>query len=152
MEELDRELQKRVWSRVQNRGENQMPPLKQENLKVFFLPIQENIAAYQQLARQNTGKSGEKLRRLHQESQQYIACIKGICRLQGEQVKLKPLMPPKEQARRMLEKCYHREKRLWSAWEQRSLDPEHGVVFGRLAQQAREHCVTIMEILGQLGE
>ena len=150
MEELDRDLQRRVWDRVQSRQDTQMPPLKQENVKAFLLPVQENSAVYQQLGRQMPGKDGEKIRRLHQESQRCIACIKGICRLQGEQVKLKPLLPPKEPARRLLERCYHREKRLWSAWEQRSVDPEHGVVFGRLSQQAREHCVTIMEILGEM--
>ena len=148
--ELDREMQRRVWERVQQRAPEQMLPLKRENLKPLLYPAQENSAAYQSLSRRMPGKDGEKCRRLHQESQKCIACIKGMCRLRGEQVKLKPLPMPKEDPRRLLETCYRREKQLWSEYETRSADPDHGVVFGRLAQQAREHCVTIMEILGEM--
>lgn len=150
--ELDREMQKRVWERVQRRPPEpeQMLPLKRENLKPLLYPVQENSAAYQSLSRRMQGKDGEKCRRLHQESQKCIACMKGMCRLRGEQVKLQPLPAPKEPTRRLLESCYRREKQLWSEYETRSADPDHGVVFSRLAQQAREHCVTILELLGAL--
>lgn len=150
MDGMDRDLQKRVWERVQSRETAEMPQLKRDNLKALMYPAQENSAVYQSLSRQMSGRDGEKLRRLHQEEQKCIACIKGMCRLRGEQVKVPQLTAPKEPARRALEKCYHREKKLWSEYEGRSADPEHGVVFGRLAQQAREHCVTIMEILGEM--
>ena len=96
------------------------------------------------------GKSAEKMRRLHQESQRCIACIKGICRLRGEPVKAPRLTAPKEPPRRTLEKCYRRERQLCAEYEARSADPEHGMVLDRLAQQAREHCVTILEILGEM--
>lgn len=150
MEELDRDLQRRVWQRVQSREKIEMPQLRQDNLKPMILTAQENSVAYQNLSRQMTGKDSEKLKRLYQESQKCIACMKGICRLRGEQVKVPKLNSQKEPNRRALEKCYHRERRLWSDWEQREMDAEHGVVYGRLAQQAREHCVTIMEVLGNL--
>ncbi len=148
--ELDREMQKRVWERVQSREPVQMPQLKRDSVKPLLYPAQENSSVYQSLSRQLQGKSGEKLRRLHQEAQTCIACIKGMCRLRGEPVKIPQLTAPKEPARRALEKCYHREKQLWSEYENRAADPEHGVVFGRLAHQAREHCVTILELLGEM--
>jgi hypothetical protein len=148
--ELDREMQRRVWDRVQGREPVQMPSLKPGSLKPLLYPAQENSAVYQSLSHRLQGKDGEKCRRLHQESQKWIACIKGMCRLQGEAIKVPQLTAPKEPTRRALEKCYHREKHLWTEYENRSADPEHGVVFGRLAQQAREHCVTILEILGEL--
>ena len=150
MEKLDKELQARVWQRVQSREKLEMPPLGQENLRPLILAAQENAVAYQNLSRQFQGKDGEKLRRLQQESQKCIACMKGICRVRGEQVKVPQLNWEKEPAKRALMKCYHRERKLWNEWEQRSAEPEHGLVFGRLAQQAREHCVSIMEVLGDL--
>lgn len=150
MEKLDRELQSRVWQRVQSRERLEMPALGQENLKPLILTAQENYQTYQTLSRQMQGKDGEKLRRLQQESQKCIACMKGICRVRGEQVKVPQLTVEKEPPKRALMKCYHRERKLWSDWEQWAGEPEHGLVYGRLAQQAREHCVTIMEILGNL--
>ena len=149
--ELDRETQRRVWERVQRREPVQMPDLKRENPKQLLYPMQENSGAYQNLSRQLPGKSGEKLRRLHQEQQSAIACVKGICRLRGEQVKVPNLTAPKEPPRRALEKCYHREMQLCKECESRTADPEHGVVYSRLARQAREHCVTILELLGEMG-
>lgn len=150
MDGLNRDMQKRVWDRVQGKQAEQMPPLRRENWKSQLYPVQENGMVYQSLAAQLGGREGEKLRRLHQESRKCVACIKGLCRLRGEQVKAPVVQPGKEPPRRALEKCYHREKKLWQDWEEQSADPEHGVVFGRLAQQAREHCVTILEILGEM--
>lgn len=148
--ELDREMQQRVWERVQRREPVQMPGLKRESVKPLLYPAQENSVSYQHLSRQMQGKSAEKLRRLHQESQKCIACIKGMCRLRGEQVNVPRLTAPKEPPRRTLEKCYHREKQLWMEYESRTADPEHGIVFGKLSQQAREHCVAILEVLGEM--
>ena len=149
MEGIDREKQRRVWERVQ--GSIRQPEVpRQDNLKGLMYPVQENAAVYHSLSAQMGQREAEKLRRLHQEQRRCMACIKGICRLRGEQVKAPVVQPAREPVRRALEKCYHREKRLWEAWEERSSDPDHGVVFVRLGQQAREHCVTILEILGEL--
>ena len=150
MENLDKELQNRVWQRVQSREKLEMPSLEQANLRPLILMAQENGVAYQNLSRQLSGTAGEKARRLWMENQRCIACMKGICRARGEKVKVPQLTAEKESAQRSLMKCYHRERKLWSEWEQRSAEPEHGLVYGRLAQQAREHCVSIMEMLGEL--
>lgn len=148
MEELDRDLQKRVWQRVQ--GKETMPPLGKQNLKPWMLTAQENAVAYQGLSRIFTGREAEQMKRLQQESQKCIACMKGICRLRGEKIKLGQLPQGSENQRRILEKCYHRERQLWEHFERQATEPEHGIVFARLAQQAQEHCVTIMEILGRM--
>lgn len=149
MEELDRELQKRVWQRVQNREEPVLPA--EDNLKALILTAQENAVAYQRLARQVSQKDRERLLRLHRESKQCIACLRGICRLRGEQVKEPRLPGTKEQPHRALEKCYHRERKLWSEWERRASDGEHGAVFAGLSRQAREHCMALMEMLGEMA-
>lgn len=148
MDELDRDLQKRVWQRVQ--GKNTMPTLGRQNLKPWMLAAQENAVTYQGLSRTFTGREAEQMKRLQQESQKCIACMKGICRLRGEKIKLGPLPQNKDNQRHLLEKCYHRERQLWENFEQQAVEPEHGIVFSRLAQQAQEHCVTIMEILGRI--
>ena len=146
MEQIDQQLQRRVWERVQGIGE---PP--RDPWRALLYPAQENGAVYQTLSMQMGQRVGEKLRKLHREQRRCVACIKGLCRLRGEPVKTPVVQLPKEPARRALEKCYHREKRMWEDCENLAADSEHGVVFGRLAQQAREHCVTILEILGEMG-
>lgn len=150
MDELDRDLQKRVWQRVQYREKVEMPPLGKDNLRPWMTMAQENAAAYQSLHRQFSGKEAEQLRRLQQESQRCIACMKGICRLRGEKVKQGNFQAPKEPPGRALEKCYHRERRFSEGCGEQSADSEHGIVFSRLALQAQEHCMTILEILGRM--
>ena len=150
MEQLDREMQRRVWERVQSREPVQMPRLPREGIRHLMYPALENSAAYRSLSRRLPGKNGETLGRLHRESRKGIACMKGICRLRGEPVKPLGLTVPTEPPRRMLEKCYHREKQLHGAFEARTADPEHGAAFRRLAQQARERCMILLEILGEL--
>ena len=148
MEKLDQDLQKRVWQRVQ--GKNTMPPLGKVNCKSWMLTAQENASTYQSLSQRLSGREGEQMKRLHQESMKCIACMKGICRLRGENFKLGPLPQERAPQRKLLEGCYRRERQLWEEFERHGSDADHGIVFGRLAQQAQEHCVTIMEILGKL--
>ena len=143
MERLDKELQQRVWQRVQNREKVELPPLEQENLRPLMLAVQENGAAYQNLSRQLPGKEGEKARKLWQESQRCLTCLKGICRARGEGMKIPQLTAEKEPLQRSLMKCYHRERNLWSEWERRSGDSEYGPIYAQLARQARERCAAV---------
>lgn len=151
MEQLDRDLQKRVWQRVQSREAPipMAPPM--DNLKILILTVQENAAAYQSIARQTGHPNKDRLMALYRESRQCIARLKGICCLRGETVAVPQLPGTKEPARRVLEKCYHRERTLRTEWERRFSDPEHGVVFQGLARQAGEHCMQIAEILGEMA-
>ena len=74
MEKLDKDLQNRVWQRVQSREKLEMPPLGQENLRPLILTVQENRQVYQNLSHQMPGKDGERIRRLQQECQKCITC------------------------------------------------------------------------------
>lgn len=150
MDKLDKDLQNRVWQRVQSREKVEMPPLRQENLRPLILTAQENALAYQNLSRQFQGKDGEKLRRLRQESQKCIACMKGICCARGEQAKVPQLNWEKEPAKRSLMKCCHRERRLWTELEQLSGDPEYGTVYASLSRRAGERYADVLELLGNL--
>ena len=148
MEKLDQDLQKRVWQRVQ--GKNSMPPLGKVNCKSWMLAAQENAAVYHRFAQSAQGREAEQLKRMYQECQKCIACLKGICRLRGERVEVRPLPREKEPRRNQLELCYSRERKLWEELDQYTCDSDHGLVYGRLARQAQEHCVTILEILGRI--
>lgn len=148
MEELNREMQERVWQRVQSREPVELA--QPDNLKALLLATQENSEAYRYLARQMQGKERERLLALHRDAQSCTACIKGICTLRREQAAVPRMQPRQEPASRMLEKCYHRERRLCAEWEQRVSDPEHGPVFGELARQSRGRCVSVIQLLGKL--
>lgn len=150
MEKIDQALQSKVWQRVQNRDMPDLPALGKDNLKPLLLTAQENQQVYQTVSRQLPGKEGEKIRKLQMESRNCIACMKGICRIWGEPVKVPQLPVEKEPVKRALMKCYHRENKLRTEWEHRTTDPEYGAIYTHLAQRAREHCVAVMEVLGSL--
>lgn len=150
MEKLDKELQNRVWQRVQQRQLPDMPTLGRENLKPLILAAQENSQAYQDVSRRLPGEDSQKLRRLRKETQGAIACMKGICHVLGEPVKVPQLTPEKEPVKRTLMKCCHRERRLWAEWDQRGADPEFGPVYRQLARQAAEHWAALLELLGNM--
>lgn len=150
MEKLDKDLQNRVWQRVQSREKLEMPPLGQENLRPLILSLQENRQVYQNLSHQMPGKDGERIRRLQQECQKCITCMKGICCIRGEPVQVPQLNMGKEQPKRALMKCYHRERRLCADLDRMSADPEYGTVYSALSRQAKERCVAVLELLGEL--
>ena len=50
----------------------------------------------------------------------------------------------------MLRRCYGREMRCLAQYEARANHPEYGPVFARLAEQEREHCRLILELIGNL--
>ncbi len=150
MEKLDKELQTKVWQRVQSRDKLEMPQLGQENLKPLLLEARENQLVYQNLVHQVAGKDGEKLRRLQQENQKCVACLKGICGIRGEPVQAPQLNPGKEPPRRALMKCYHRERKLCSELERLYTDLEFGPVYGYLSRRAGERCAGVLELLGGL--
>ena len=150
MENLDADLQRRVWQRVQNREKVEMPPLTRGNLRPGALVALENGAVYQNLSRRLPGREGEKLRKLWLDAENTVACVKGLGRLQGEPLKLPQLTPEKESAQRALMKCCHRERKLWNEWEQLTADGEYGPVYAQLARKARERCMVVLEVLGSL--
>lgn len=83
-----------------------------------------------------------------------MACLKGIYTLQGAGRPDIPSPPPPDKApvSMLLRRCYGREMRCLAQYEARSSDPEYGQVFARMAQQEREHCRLILELLGSLTQ
>lgn len=148
MENYDAVKATRVWQRVQASQQNQpdaqgLPALISEEL--------EDAATYAQLAKRLGGRDGQTLRSLAENEHSHAACLKGIYTLMtGEPIN--PKIPPtrQEPAERTLRRCYGREMRCLAQYEARSGDPEYGPVFSRLAAREREHCMTVLELLGRI--
>lgn len=150
MEPMDKAMESRVWQRVQSRKQEELPPLQRDNLKGCILAAQETAVACRNLSLQLIGKQWEPLRRLETESMKMAHCLRGISALRGETVKLTPLTRPRDLPWRALEKCFHRQRKLWEEMDRRGSDPECGMVFRRLARQAEDHCAVLAELLGKL--
>ena len=147
MEQVDKEMECRVWQRVQAKPEQ---PPHRDNLKPWILAAQENTAAFRNLSLQLIGKQWEGLRRLDTESSRMMHSLRGISALRGEPVKLTPMPAPRDTPRRCLEKSFHRSRRLWAEMESRSGDPEYGPVFRSLSRRAEDHCAALAEMIGRL--
>ena len=148
MNTIDPQKASRVWQRVQ--GVNQ--PSDRELLTMIAREWTD-AATYLQLTRQFTGKDSTKLRRLYEEEQAHTACLKGIYTLitgTRPNVKVLPIAGPDPEA--ILRRLYGRQMQGLAEYEAKSSDPEYGPVFARLADQERDHCRTILEIIGNLKQ
>lgn len=148
MDKFDEAKATRVWQRVQSSQPSQP---EAEGLPALIAEELEDSATYLHLARHIGGKESPILRKLAETEQSHAACLKGIYTLMtGEPIapRIPPLRP--EPAERTLRRCYGREMRCLAQYEARSGDPEYGPVFARLAAREREHCMTVLELLGRI--
>lgn len=148
METYDKAKAARVWQRVQ--GEAVANPT--QGLGGLIAEEWADAAIYLALSRRVQGNASAILRKISQEEQAHMACLKGIYTLQGAGRPDIPSPPPLDKApvSMLLRRCYGREMRCLAQYEARSSDPEYGQVFARMAQQEREHCRLILELLGNL--
>ena len=148
MEGYDKEKAARVWQRVQ--GSVAEDPTR--GLQGMIAEEWADAAVYLSLSRRVQGNHAAILRKMGQEEQAHMACLKGIYTLQGTGRPEVPAPQPMEKApvSVMLRRCYGREMRCLAQYESRTADPEYGQVFARMAQQEREHCRLILELLGSL--
>ena len=150
METIDPQKAARVWQRV--RGEQ---PQGQDIAALSAMIAGEwaDAAVYLQLSRSFSGKDAAALRRLFEEEQAHTACLKGIFTLITGTRPTIPAQPPAPApTEATLRRCYGREMRCLTQYEAKSGDPEYGPVFSRLADQEREHCRILLEIIGRMGK
>ena len=150
MEKVDKQMERRVWQRVQSRQEPPAQIPRRESIKPWILVAQENSAVFRALQLQLIGKPWETLRRLETESTRMVQSLRGISAMEGEILRLNPVPTPKELPRRALEKSFHRTRRLWDEMEKRSADPEYGVVYRNLTGKAEDLCAALAELIGKL--
>lgn len=148
METIDPSQAARVWQRV--RGEAPAP--EGADLERLIVQEWEDAAIYLQLSRRCGGKESAALYQLFRQEQAHCACLKGIyTMLTGNPPKLKAVRPMQEPLEVSLRKCYAREMRSLSAYEERTDDPNYGHVFSRMREQEQEHCRVILTLLGGSG-
>ena len=148
MEPFDQEKAQRVWQRVR---QDPPPAAPEAELLALIAGEMTDAATYLQLSRRFQGKESAVLRRMFEQEQAHIACLKGIYTLQtGAPPVLKrtPVVP--EETAHALRRCYGTEMRCLAAYEKHAADPQYGPVFSRLAQQEREHCHMLLELIGKL--
>ena len=145
MEQYDVQKEQQVWQRVRaSREEGTKNDLRQLQREAMEL-----AAVYRLLASRMAGRQQELLTKLYQGERENGAALGGIAVLSrqgGESLKL--WQPEKEEARRLLERCYHRTRRCMTEYLARSADGEFGVVYERMAKRAGEHCLMLARLLG----
>ena len=148
METFDKAKAARVWQRVQ--GDTATNPAR--GLQGLIAEEWADAAIYLSLSKRVQGNAANILRKIGQEEQAHMACLKGIYTLQGTGRPDIPAPPPVDRApvSVMLRRCYGREMRCLAQYESRANDPEYGQIYARMAQQEREHCRQILELLGSL--
>ena len=150
METIDKAKAARVWQRVQ--GEAAANPT--HGLQGMIAEEWADAAIYLSLSRRVQGNAANILRKIGQEEQSHMACLKGIYALQGTGRPDIPAPPAVDKApvSVILRRCYGREMRCLAQYESRASDPEYGQVYARMAQQEREHCRLVLELLGSLPQ
>lgn len=148
MENYDKAKAARVWQRVQ--GAATANPT--QGLPGMIAEEWGDASVYLALSRRVQGPAANILRKMSQDEQTHMACLKGMYTLQGQGRPDIPTPPPVDNAPigLLLRRCYGREMRCLAQYEARSSDPEYGQVFARMASQEREHCRQILELLGRL--
>lgn len=151
MNTYDPQKAARVWQRVQESSEN-----KQRDLggKLREMIMNEWLcgASYLTLARQMGQREAAIAQRLAREEQNHTACLRGIYNLiTGETAPARWPQPAAEAPGTALRRCYGSHMRSLKEYEALSSDPEYGPVFARLAQQERDQCRTVLELIGSIG-
>lgn len=148
METIDPAKAAKVWQRVRSQEDAQP---REQGLPALMAQEWTDAATYLQLSRRFQGKESAILRKMYEQEQAHTACLKGIYTLlTGTHPSVRAVPLPHEETETLLRCCYGREMQCLASYEQRSNDPEFGQVFSRLAEQEREHCRMLLELLGSL--
>ncbi len=150
MQPIDPAKAARVWERVKGEAPQQAP---ESGLTELIAQEWTDSATYLQLARRFHGKDSAVLRKMYEEEQAHTACLKGIYTLiTGRRPTVRAIPPAPGDVEQILRRCYGREMQSLARYEARAGDPEYGQIFARMAQQEREHCRMLLELLGRLNK
>ena len=142
---MDKGAVARVWQRVKGESES-----REKGLLALIAQEWTDAATYLQLSRRLSGKDSAVLRRMYEQEQSHAACLKGIYTLiTGEHPTVRTLPMEQSDTVSILRRCYGREMQCLAQYEARVHDPEYGQVFARLADQERDHCRLLLELLGR---
>ena len=148
METIDPAKAARVWQRVHA---TPAEPIREQGLLELIAQEGADAAIYLHLQRHFQGRENAMLRKMFEQEQAHAACLKGIYTLlTGKRPASVPQPPKQADPETLLRQCYGREMRCLAQYESRSADPEYGQVFARLAEQERDHCRMVLELLGKI--
>ena len=146
-----KDLEARVWQRVQQGKEESATPSGTDSLPALIMEQLQLSNVYLQLSRQTGGQSGAAFMRLARESRMQAVCLKGIVTLTNGHLPAPASTPPQASPQdALLRRCYGKQMQNLAEYERRSSHPEYGHIFAGLARQEREHCHLLLEILGSL--
>lgn len=148
LEHIDPNTEAQVWQRVMGGPEG---GITDSDLRPLLLAAGESAGIFRYLSGRLTGENRQRAKILHDRAVDTLACLRGIQTMTGGGGKVAAQPVPKEPLRRTLEKSYRRCIRAMTEYTARSLDPEFGVVFQKLAERERENCALILRILGEIG-
>ena len=140
----------RVWDRVHSAA---VPTPDAQSILGLIGEEMLDAAAYQKLARRLPPPLAAIAKQLSRQEQSHVACLRGVYTLiTGQKPIIAPPNPSDDGPEIVLRRCYGREMRCLSQYESRQSDPQYGHIFRTLAQQEKEHCHRILEILGALSK
>lgn len=146
MNTIDPQKAAQVWQRV--RGVDR---LTDRQLQAMISQAWTRAATYLTLSRQLQGEESAILRRLYTQQQAHTACLKGIYTLiTGTHPTVKALPETGQQPEAVLRRLYGKSMQALAEYESRTSDPEYGPVFARLAEREKDHCRTVLELIGNL--
>lgn len=148
MDTIDKKKAAQVWQRVTSVTQ---PRNELQELSDMIAREWADATTYLHLSRRFQGRDSGTLRRLSEQEQAHTACLKGIYTLiTGSHPTVRTIAPSQDPPEIILRRCYGQEMHTLAQYEARTSDPEYGQVFARLAEQEREHCKIILELIGNL--
>lgn len=146
----DAEIASQVWERVHAGREE---PPQHQDLPGLIAAEHTTAAAYLRLSKHFRGKEAALLQRLAEEEKSHGACLQGIhTLLSGQKAAVIPPASHHETLRGALQRCYRQSLYAAAEYEKRSTHPEFGPVFARFAAQEREHCCSVLALIGKLPD
>ncbi len=148
MEKPDRNLEEQVWRRIGGQ-----PQPDRSDLRPLLLMTWEQASMLRHLTGLLQGGQRTKTKAVAEAVARSLAAQRGIMAMTGQSAgQLRPVPIPKEPARRLLEKAFHRAGKLMTEYTARSLDPEFGVVWQTLADRERSNVTVLAELAGGLDK
>lgn len=150
MNTYDPKKAERVWARVQGERPAEAPEM---NLQAMIMNEWVASSTYLALARQVPPREMCILQRMAREEQGHGATLKGIYTMITDQepvIKASPMTAGSVEL--LLRKCYAAEMQTAREYQHWAAEAEYGPVFARLAEQEREHCRMVLELMGRLGK
>ena len=152
MDHVDNATVQRVWQRVKSpQMPLQAPHARPNELADRILEEWQTGQRYLALQAMPEFKANPELKRLWEQKQSQLACLKGIYRLSvNASCKIPAVMPKTEPGPVLLRKCYGSLLRCCGFYSAATADREFGDAYRQLAEQNRQQAYGILMLLGGL--